>query len=115
MNAEFIYRGSIVAPTNQIALPTVTHKQEVAAAVEHHMEAILDRPPAAASEDAHQLWNGMINTRNYPTDKDVLKLIAYFQFAHIRDKLMADIPGIDTGLRLFMTPRPPTWHRWLEA
>ncbi|MGJ0383880.1 DUF4192 domain-containing protein [Paenarthrobacter nicotinovorans] len=114
VNAEFIYRGSTIAPTNQITLPPATHKREDAAAVERHMKAILDRPPAAAIQDAHQLWNRMLNTKEYPTDQDVLKLVAYFQFAHIRDQLMADIPGIDEPperILFAQTQTAPNWSR----
>lgn len=59
------------------------------------MEAVLSRPPAAATADAHKLWNGMLTTTGNPNDQDVLGLIAYLEVPHIRDQLMADIPGID--------------------
>ena len=114
VNAEFIYRGSTIAPTNQVTLPPATHKAEDAAAVERYMEAITDRPPAAAMEDAHRLWAGMLNIRTYPTDQDSLKLIAYFQFPHIRDQLMADIPGIDEPpehILFAQTDSTPNWSR----
>lgn len=48
INAEFIYRGSSIAPTNQTTLRAATNKREDAAAVEHYMEAITDgrrQPP----------------------------------------------------------------------
>ena len=95
VNAEFIYRGSTIEPTNQITLPAATDKQEHATAVEHHKQTILSRPPANATHDGHQLWTTMLETKDYPTDDSVLKLIAYYQFPHIRDRLMADIPAID--------------------
>ncbi|WP_179012823.1 DUF4192 family protein [Paenarthrobacter ureafaciens] len=70
VNAEFVYRGSTVEPTNQITLPLATHEAEDAVAVERHMEAIGNRPPATAIHDAHELWNGMLATKNYPTNQD---------------------------------------------
>ncbi|MDD7833839.1 DUF4192 domain-containing protein [Paenarthrobacter sp. AB444] len=114
VNAEFIYRGSIIAPTNHITLPAATHKQEDATVVERHKEAILNRPPAAAIEDAHRLWTGMLNLKDYPTDPDVMMLVAYFQFPHIRDQLMADIPGIDEPpehILFAQTTTAPDWSR----
>jgi hypothetical protein len=110
VNAEFIYRSSSIAPTNQNTLPTATNKHQHAAAVEHHMEAITDRSPAAAIQDAHRLWTGMLATK----DQDVLKLIAYFQFPHIRDQLMAAIPGIDEPpehILFAQTDSTPNWSR----
>jgi hypothetical protein len=114
VNAEFIYRGSTIAPNNQMTLPTVSHRREDATAVERHMEAITTRPPAAAIEDAHRLWNGILKSNNYPTDQDVQKLIAYFQFPHIRDQLMADIPGINEPpehILFAQTTTAPNWSR----
>ncbi|WP_426007347.1 DUF4192 domain-containing protein [Paenarthrobacter sp. NyZ202] len=114
VNAEFIYRGSTIAPTNKITLPTATHRREDEAAVERHKEAILNRPPAAAIEEARCLWAGMLSSKDYPTDKDVLKLVAYFQFPRIRDQLMAEIPGIDEPpehILFAQTTTAPNWSR----
>jgi hypothetical protein len=112
VNAEFIYRGSTVEPSNQVTLPAATDTAEHAAAVEHHMESILNGPPAAATQEAHQLWTTMLESKDYPTDRDVLKLIAYYQFPHIRDQLMADIPGIDEPperILFAQTTQAPDW------
>lgn len=38
VNAEFIDRGSTIEPTNHVALPLATHKQEHSTAVEHHKQ-----------------------------------------------------------------------------
>ncbi|MFE4079121.1 DUF4192 domain-containing protein [Paenarthrobacter sp. YIM B13468] len=114
VNAEFIYRGSTIEPTSQVTLPTATDKQEHAAAVEHYKQTILSQPPANATQDAHELWTTMLETKDYPTDDSVLKLIAYYQFPHIRDRLMADIPGIDEpSVRILFaqTIRAPNWSR----
>ncbi|MEV7605737.1 DUF4192 domain-containing protein [Paenarthrobacter sp. NPDC089322] len=114
INAEFIYRGSIIEPTNQVTLPAATDKAEHATAVEHHKGTILNGPPATALHDAHELWTGMLATKDYPTDQDVLKLIAYFQVPHIRDRLMADIPGINEPpehILFAQTTQAPNWSR----
>ncbi|MEV7661945.1 hypothetical protein [Paenarthrobacter sp. NPDC089316] len=56
----------------------------------------------------------MLETTDYPTDTDVLKLIAYYQFPHIRDRLMADIPGINQPpehILFAQTTQAPDWSR----
>ncbi|TAP42831.1 DUF4192 domain-containing protein [Arthrobacter sp. S39] len=114
VNAEFIYRGSTIAASNQVTLPVATDKQEHAAAVEHHMETIVNGSPTEAARDARQLWTTMLETKDYPTDDSVLKLIAYYQFPHIRDRLMADIPGIDEPpehILFAQTTTAPNWSR----
>ncbi|MFE4080296.1 DUF4192 domain-containing protein [Paenarthrobacter sp. YIM B13468] len=114
VNAEFIYRGSTIKPTNQITLPAATNKQAHATAVEHHKQTITSRPPANATQDAHQLWTTMLENKDYPTDQDALKLIAYYQFPHIRDQLMADIPGLDEPpehILFAQTTQAPNWSR----
>jgi hypothetical protein len=95
-------------------IPAATHKREDAAAVGRYTEAITDRPPAVSIEDAHRLWTGMLSTKDYPADQEVLKLVAYFQFPHIRDRLMADIPGIDEPperILFAQTNAQPEWSR----
>ncbi|WP_236558674.1 DUF4192 family protein [Arthrobacter sp. 9V] len=114
VNAEFIYRGSTIAPSNQVILPEATDKAEHATAVEDHQQTILSQPPAAAVQKAHDLWTAMLNTGEYPNDDDTTALISYFQFPHIRDQLMADIPGINEPAHHILfaqTQTPPQWSR----
>ncbi|MFK0005267.1 DUF4192 domain-containing protein [Paenarthrobacter sp. NPDC090522] len=114
VNAEFIYRGSSIEPTSQITLPPAAGHREHRTAVEHHMQTIFNGPPATATQDAHQLWSSMLEAKDYPTDQDVLKLIAYYQFPHIRDRLMVDIPGINEPpehIRFAQTTQAPDWSR----
>ncbi|BCW05981.1 hypothetical protein NtRootA1_21190 [Arthrobacter sp. NtRootA1] len=95
-------------------LPAATDKQEHATAVEHHMQTVLNGPPAAVNQDAHELWCTMLETKDYPSDPDVLRLIAYYQFPHVRDQLMADIPGIDEPpehILFAQTHAAPNWSR----
>lgn len=114
INAEFIYRGSTIEPTNHVTLPAATDQRKHATAVEHHMESILSGHPAAATKDGHKLWTTMLETKDYPSDQSVLRLIAYFQFPHIRDRLMADIPGINEPpehILFAQTTTAPNWSR----
>ncbi|MGO4588937.1 DUF4192 domain-containing protein [Paenarthrobacter sp. 2TAF44] len=114
VNAEFIYRGSTIEPTNQVTLPAATDQREYATAVEHYKQTILSGETTAATQEAHQLWISMLDSKDYPTDKDALKLVAYFQFPHVRDRLMAVIPGIDElpeRILFAQTGTAPDWSR----
>ncbi|WP_269768477.1 DUF4192 family protein [Arthrobacter sp. YN] len=114
VNAEFIYRGSTIEPTNQIILPPATHEADDAVAVESCMHAIRAQAPQEAAVQASQLWKAMLDSHGFPTDEDCTALIANFQFPHIRDRLMADIPGIDEppqNILFALTETAPQWSR----
>ena len=114
VNAEFIYRGSTIEPTNSIVLPTPTHEAGQGIAVENRMTTIRALPPGAAAEQASKLWSTMLESSDFPTDEDCATLIASFQFPHIRDRLMADIPGIDEPpqhILFAQTQTAPKWSR----
>ena len=56
----------------------------------------------------------MLQGKTYPTDEETVSLIANFQFAAIRDRLMADIPAIDEPMvqvLLAQTQGKPQWSR----
>ncbi|MEJ1115472.1 DUF4192 family protein [Paenarthrobacter sp. CCNWLW172] len=55
VNAEFIYRGSTIEPTNQIVLPTPTHAAGHATAVENCMRTIREQAPHQAALQARHL------------------------------------------------------------
>ena len=114
VNAEFIYRGSTIEPTNHITLPPRTHQAGEATAVENQMTTITALHPKQAVQQAHELWIAMLDNGNYPTEDATIALIANFQFPHIRDRLMADIPGIDEPpqhILFALTETPPQWSR----
>jgi len=119
VNAEFIYRGSTIEPTNLIVLPTPTHEADHATGVENCISTIRAQAPHQAAEHASQLWTAMLDSNDFPTDEDCATLIANFQFPHIRDRLMADIPGIDEPpqhILFALTETAPQWSRveWAE-
>ena len=56
----------------------------------------------------------MLECNDFPSDEDCATLIANFQFPHIRDRLMADIPGIDEPpqhILFALTETAPKWSR----
>ncbi|WP_394525591.1 DUF4192 domain-containing protein [Paenarthrobacter nicotinovorans] len=114
VNAEFIYRGSTIEPTNQITLPPRTQAAQEATAVDNQMATVRGLHPEEAVLQARELWTHMLESNDYPTEDDTIALIAFFQFPHIRDQLMADIPGIDEPAQHILfaqTYTPPQWPR----
>ncbi|BCW78290.1 DUF4192 domain-containing protein [Arthrobacter sp. NicSoilC5] len=114
INAEFIYRGSNVQPTNQVTLPASTRALAKAAAVEHHMDTIRSLPTGVATQTARDLWAGMLDTASFPSDDDCHALVANLQFPAIRDWLIADIPGLEepmTRILFAQTEGTPKWSR----
>jgi len=70
----------------------------------------------------HAPWNpgdprpheDMLDGGTNPTDDEAAELIAYLKFITVRDRLIADIPGIDESMRdllLGQTRQSPHWHR----
>jgi hypothetical protein len=66
INAEFIYRGSFIEPTDRITLPTTSQEAAKAAAVEHHMEAIASQPTDTALQQGRKLWADMLDSKTFP-------------------------------------------------
>ena len=53
INAEFVYRGSFIEPTDRITLPTTSQAEAKATAVEHHMETIRSQPDRHGARRRH--------------------------------------------------------------
>lgn len=56
INAEFVYRGSTVEPTNRITLPASTKELQTLDAVESRVAAVQRRNHRDAMEQARTLW-----------------------------------------------------------
>ncbi|MFX1820901.1 DUF4192 domain-containing protein [Pseudarthrobacter sp. CC4] len=114
INAEFIYRGSFIDPTDQVTLPTTSQEKTKAAAVQHHMEWIRTQPIDTALQHGRKLWADMLNSKVFPSDDDCHALVANLQFPAIRDRLIADIPGVDEPIQQILfaqTDQAPKWSR----
>ncbi|WP_457949834.1 DUF4192 domain-containing protein [Pseudarthrobacter sp. alpha12b] len=114
INAEFIYRGSFIEPTDRITVPTTSQEAAKAAAVENHMKSIASQPTGTALQEGRKLWATMLDSATFPTDDDCHALIANLQFPAIRDRLIADIPGLDEPMQQILfaqTQEPPHWSR----
>ncbi|MEW1947832.1 DUF4192 domain-containing protein [Pseudarthrobacter sp902506025] len=114
LNAEFSYRGSAIQPTDEITLPTTRHETAKAMAVEQHMESIRNQQDREAVRNGRKLWADMLDSTSFPSDDDCHALVAHLQFPGIRDRLIADIPGLDEPMQdiLFaQTEAAPKWSR----
>jgi hypothetical protein len=114
INAEFIYRGSAVQPTNQVTLPTTSDDLDKAAAVEDHMDTIRNQTLGEAIRHGRKLWAGMLDAQAFPSDEECHALVAHLQFPGIRDRLIADIPGLDEPMQQILfaqTDGAPKWSR----
>lgn len=114
INAEFVYRGSTIEPSNRITLPASTKDTQSMKAVETQVQALQCLNLLDALEQSRTLWNGMLTATTYPSDDETVSLIAGLQVPAIRDQLMADIPGIDEPMErtlLAQTHGTPQWSR----
>ncbi|MBT2555902.1 DUF4192 domain-containing protein [Arthrobacter sp. ISL-5] len=114
INAEFVYRGSAIEPSDRITLPASTKETRTADAVDDRVKTIRRMNPGEALEQGRALWDGMLDAISYPDDDQTISLIANFQVPAIRDQLMADIPGIDEPMDrvlLAQTHGNPQWSR----
>jgi hypothetical protein len=87
INAEFIYRGSFVQPTNRVALPSISREAAQATAVEDHIETIRSQSTDTALERGRRLWPEMLDSKDVPSAEDCYALVANLQFPAIRDRL----------------------------
>ncbi|MHA7221201.1 DUF4192 family protein [Arthrobacter sp. RHLT1-20] len=119
INAEFVYRGSTIAPTNRITLPASTKDTQTADAVESRVKSMQGLNVQDAMGSARTMWTEMLDAKSFPTEERIISLIASLQFPTVRDQLMADIPGIDEPMDrvlLAQTDNTPRWSRvdWAE-
>ncbi|MCA4132619.1 DUF4192 family protein [Arthrobacter sp. M4] len=114
LNAEYIYRGSAIAPTDRITLPAPTKQAANADGVNEHINAIRKLNADTAISQGRKLWSEMLDATTYPSEEDTIALIANFHYAAIRDRLIADIPGLDEPIDRILfaqTNGTPHWSR----
>jgi hypothetical protein len=61
INAEFVYRGSTIAPTNHITLPASTKEGRTADAVDDRVKTIHRMNVGEALDQARTLWESMLD------------------------------------------------------
>jgi hypothetical protein len=78
------------------------------------MDTIASQPTDAALQQGRNLWADMLDSKTFPSDDDCQALVANLQFPAIRDRLIADIPGVDEPMRQVLfaqTDQAPKWSR----
>ncbi|MBG0741820.1 DUF4192 domain-containing protein [Paeniglutamicibacter antarcticus] len=113
LNAELVFRGSSVETTPSFRIP-VLPRSDLSAEVLRHSFRIEAMNPRAAIVRARALWSKTLDATGEPTDDESAELIASLKFISVRDRLLADIPGLDDSMRdllLGETQRPPHWQR----
>ncbi|UUL75472.1 DUF4192 domain-containing protein [Pseudarthrobacter sp. Fe7] len=78
------------------------------------MHSIGSQTTETAILQGRKLWGNMLGSTDFPSDDDCHALVANLQFPAIRDRLIADIPGMDEPMQQILfaqTKEPPKWSR----
>ena len=114
INAELIFRGSQVQSGLALALPHRMPTPEFEIDVETNKKIFSSRSATVQTAQARALWNLLLEDENDPTPAQLAELLAILQFPGLRDRLIADMPGLDLpmGLLLFgQSESSPRWER----
>lgn len=76
INAEFVYRGSTIEPTNRITLSASPKETQTADAVEQRVLAIQGMNGRDALAQARTLWTDTLDATTYADDEQTIGLIA---------------------------------------
>ncbi len=113
LNAELVFRGSSIEASPGFRIPVLA-RPALSTEIMRHCFRIEAMNPQAAITHARILWNAMLDGGSEPTDDEAAELIANLKFISVRDRLLADIPGIDDSMRdllLGQTKQSPHWNR----
>lgn len=109
LNAELVFRGSSIEASPGFRIPVLA-RPALSTEILRHCFRIEAMNPQAAITRARTLWNKMLDGGGEPTDDEAAELIANLKFISVRDRLLADIPGIDDSMRDLLRPnqtKPP--------
>ena len=113
LNAELVFRGSSIQPGPGFRIPILA-RRDLSQEVFKHCIRIESMTPPVATAKARELWGGLLDGADLPTDAQSAELLADFKFISVRDRLLADIPGLEDSLGdllLGQTKQPPHWQR----
>lgn len=113
LNAELVFRGSSIEASPGFHIPVLA-RPALSTEIMRHCFRIEAMNPQAAITRARTLWSKILDGGREPTDEEAAELIANLKFTSVRDRLLADIPGIDDSMRdllLGQTKQRPHWNR----
>ncbi|ALV40044.1 hypothetical protein AU252_01755 [Pseudarthrobacter sulfonivorans] len=114
LNAELIFRGSQIRESLALALPSRAVTPEFTAEVETHLNAAVAQSSAQRTADAVGLWSSLIDGGEEPTAAQLAEVLAQLQIPELRDRLIADMPGLDLPMELLLfgeSNPAPDWDR----
>jgi hypothetical protein len=114
LNAELIFRGSQIQDSLALALPNRTVTPEFTADVETHLRATGTQSPTQRSAAARWLWSTLIDDGEEATAAKLAEVLAHLQVPELRDRLIADMPGLDLPMELLLfgeSDTAPDWDR----
>ena len=112
LNAELVYQGSSVKPSDTPTIP------ELFAAVDHDaVESALQNMsanPGKCLDAAYRLWMELVDHEAEPSHDQLAEVLAGLQHVGLRDQLLADMPGINEPMAATLfgaTEEAPQWDR----
>lgn len=113
LNAELVYQGSVIEPSDPVYIPRNTATKEDTISVETAMRAMGSRT-VERLEATRRLWMDLVDHDSEPTHEELTELLAGLQFVGLRDEILADMPGIDEPMAATLfgaTHEAPQWDR----
>ncbi|ALV39749.1 hypothetical protein AU252_22860 [Pseudarthrobacter sulfonivorans] len=112
LNAELIFRGSQIKDSLALPHPTVT--REFTADVETHLKAAAVQSSAQRTAAARGYWSSLLDDGDEPTAAQLAEVLSYLQIPELRDRLIADMPGLNLPMELLLfgeSNTAPDWDR----
>ncbi|MCU6480469.1 DUF4192 domain-containing protein [Arthrobacter sp. A2-55] len=112
LNAEMVYRGSLIEQGDTPAIP------ELFAAVDHDAVEAAMRDmaanPAKKLDAVYRLWLDLLDRGAEPTQEQLAEVLVGLQHVGLRDQILADMPGINQPMAATLfgaTEEAPQWNR----
>jgi hypothetical protein len=112
LNAELIFRGSQIKDSLALALPDRTVTPEFTADVDTHLKVAAAQSYAQRTANARGLWSGLLDDGAEPTAAQLAEVIAHLQSPELRDRLIADMPGLDLPMDHLLFGESDTGPDW---
>jgi len=113
LNAEMVYRGSLIEPSDSPAIPELAATRATHEAVESAMRD-LSADPVRNLDAAYRLWTDLLDSGAEPTDGELAEVLAGLQNVGLRDHVLADMPGLNEPMDATLfgaTDQAPQWAR----